>query len=173
MKGVSRTAARRCKAGKRAAPARRAPARHASEGWGGGVRMARAGEHTCIVVKPLRSAEVAGTEWVAPFVADFRVRLMALLPSPFRCPPPPPPPHTSATSACAVGGLVHCRSLSRNDAQTSGRMVRDLRVFMGLWNATASVMPHFFETVTLACGNSASIVPWIASDQVRNQPWMI
>lgn len=44
-----------------------------------------AGEHTCIVVKPLRSAEVEGTAWLGPFVADFRVRLMALLPSAFKC----------------------------------------------------------------------------------------
>ena len=44
-----------------------------------------AGEHTCIVVRPLASAEVQGTDWLDPFVADFRVRLMTLLPSAFRC----------------------------------------------------------------------------------------
>lgn len=44
-----------------------------------------AGEHTCIVIRPLASAEVEGTAWLEPFVADFRVRLMALLPSAFKC----------------------------------------------------------------------------------------
>ena len=48
-------------------------------------RVAPAGEHTCIVVKPLASAAVEGVDWLDPFVADFRVRLMALLPSAFRC----------------------------------------------------------------------------------------
>ena len=46
-----------------------------------------AGEHTCIVIRPLASAEVEGTAWLQPFVADFRVRLMALLPSAFKCAP--------------------------------------------------------------------------------------
>lgn len=42
------------------------------------------GEHTCIVVKPMRNGEVKGVAWAEPFVADFRVRLMAMLPSAFR-----------------------------------------------------------------------------------------
>lgn len=39
------------------------------------------------MIRPLASAEVEGTVWLQPFVADFRVRLMALLPSAFKCAP--------------------------------------------------------------------------------------
>ena len=40
---------------------------------------AAAGEHTVIMLRPLQSAEVADTAWLAPFVSDFRTRFMALL----------------------------------------------------------------------------------------------
>jgi tRNA(Met) C34 N-acetyltransferase TmcA len=38
-----------------------------------------AGEHTVIMLRPLQSAEVADSEWLAPFVSDFRTRFMTLL----------------------------------------------------------------------------------------------
>ncbi len=43
------------------------------------------GEHTCVVLRPLRSPEVEGTAWLAPFYRDFRLRFMSLLPGAFRC----------------------------------------------------------------------------------------
>ncbi len=43
-----------------------------------------AGEHTTIMLRALRSAEVAGTAWLEPFSHDFRARLLALLPGAFR-----------------------------------------------------------------------------------------
>ncbi|CAG9461049.1 unnamed protein product [Pedinophyceae sp. YPF-701] len=42
------------------------------------------GEHTVVLIKPLRSEEVLGTEWIVPFASDFRVRLTSLLAGPFR-----------------------------------------------------------------------------------------
>lgn len=38
-----------------------------------------AGEHTVIMLRPLRSPDVADTAWLAPFVTDFRGRFMQLL----------------------------------------------------------------------------------------------
>ena len=42
------------------------------------------GEHTAIMLRALRSSEVAGTAWLEPFTEDFRARLLALLPGAFR-----------------------------------------------------------------------------------------
>lgn len=38
-----------------------------------------AGEHTVIMLRPLRSPDVVDTAWLAPFVTDFRGRFMQLL----------------------------------------------------------------------------------------------
>ncbi|PRW57974.1 N-acetyltransferase 10 [Chlorella sorokiniana] len=42
------------------------------------------GEHTVIMLRPLRSVDVADTAWLAPFVTDFRGRFMQLLGGAFR-----------------------------------------------------------------------------------------
>ena len=42
------------------------------------------GEHTCVVLRPLRSPEVEDTDWLGPFYSDFRLRFMSLLPGAFR-----------------------------------------------------------------------------------------
>jgi tRNA(Met) C34 N-acetyltransferase TmcA len=43
--------------------------------------MARsAGEHTVIMLRPLQSPEVENTDWLDPFLQDFRCRFMSLLP---------------------------------------------------------------------------------------------
>ncbi|CAD7699176.1 unnamed protein product [Ostreobium quekettii] len=42
------------------------------------------GEHTIVVLKPLQSPDVEGTNWLEPFVVDFRKRFIALLGRNFR-----------------------------------------------------------------------------------------
>ncbi|EIE18893.1 hypothetical protein COCSUDRAFT_45039 [Coccomyxa subellipsoidea C-169] len=42
------------------------------------------GEHTVIMLRPLRTPEVSQHDWMDSFSADFRCRFMALLPGPFR-----------------------------------------------------------------------------------------
>lgn len=37
------------------------------------------GENTCIMINALRSEQLEGTEWVSPFVQDFRTRFLSLL----------------------------------------------------------------------------------------------
>jgi tRNA(Met) C34 N-acetyltransferase TmcA len=68
-----------------------------------------AGENTTIMLRALRSAEVAGTAWLEPFSHDFRARLLALLPGAFRraaappqSRPAPPASKVPATSKCAA-----------------------------------------------------------------------
>lgn len=36
------------------------------------------------MIRPLESPEVESTEWLQPFLQDFRCRFMALLPAAFR-----------------------------------------------------------------------------------------
>ena len=37
-----------------------------------------------VMLRPLESSEVESTEWLQPFLQDFRCRFMALLPAAFR-----------------------------------------------------------------------------------------
>uniref|UniRef100_A0A1D2A005 RNA cytidine acetyltransferase n=2 Tax=Auxenochlorella protothecoides TaxID=3075 RepID=A0A1D2A005_AUXPR len=46
------------------------------------------GEHTVIMLRTLRSQDLASDAWLDPFVADFRSRFAALLPAAFRAFPP-------------------------------------------------------------------------------------
>jgi hypothetical protein len=82
---------------------------------------AAAGEHTVIMLRPLRSPDVADPSWLDPFVADFRARLMTLL-SGARCCLPVAAAFADGTAPLAGGrdGWAAVSRCCQHSAQLGG-----------------------------------------------------